>query len=66
MMMIDDTILVWCQLWECYNWYPTADTSDVDKKVLNIFLGGDTPSLFPNPLCSLKVATLVSTIPHVR
>ena len=27
--------------------------------------GGDTPSLFPNPLCSLKVATLVSTIPHV-
>ena len=37
-----------------------------EKSKNDFFLGGDTPSLFPNPLCSLKVATLVSTIPHVR
>ena len=30
------------------------------------FLGGDTPSLFPNPSRSLKVATLASPFPHIR
>ena len=36
------------------------------RAILFLFFRGDTLAYSPNPLCSLKVATLVSTIPHIR